>query len=200
MSETLRAFPRALLILIAAFPAPAADKPLRIAGALSRGEAFRKPITPKFDFVLKPNDTGWTISVVPVAACGNSGDWATVVNPPYRNYNALHVDASYGTTAWEAVAWLPREFRFVTTCAGYRQESERLNIVLWPYSFSEREASEALKMLGTTANGQGRFTILDSKVSRAKKEIEGKNYGQIDWLKFEVEITLVPLRRGPGRK
>ncbi len=180
----------ALLILIAALPAMAAEKPIHIAGTLSRGEMFRKTIAPKLDFVLNPTDTGWMIAIVPAAACADSGDWATVVNPPYRGYNALFVDTAYGITAWEAATWAPREFRFVTTCDDYRREIERLRIVLWPYTHSEKEVSQAQELLGTSPTGQGRFTILDSKVSRAAEEVEGKNYGQIDRLKFDVEITL----------
>jgi hypothetical protein len=65
----------------------------------------------------------------------------------------------------------------------------RLQIVLWPYNFSEHELDNARAKLGTSVLGKGRLTILKAKVSQAEHDIEGKNYGKIDWLKFRLNIT-----------
>ena len=148
-------------------------------------------------FRLRPTDTGWMIRIVPTAPCGADGDWASVVNAPYRNYNSLYVDASYGITAKEAVENMnPREFSFVVTCEDYQIERHRLEIVMWPYTYSTEEADAALAKLGTSPLGKAKFTILNSKVSPAERDIGGKNYGQIDWLKFRLDITL-PSARTP---
>jgi hypothetical protein len=77
----------------------------------------------------------------------------------------------------------------VVSCRDYQTESRRLEIVLWGYTHSQQEIDEATAKLGSSPLGKGRFTILDSKVSPAEKEIEGKNYGKIDWLKFRLDLT-----------
>ena len=160
-----------------------------LGGEVFRGQEYRKEIGSGLVFLLKPTDTGWMIGIVPKSACGDNGDWATVVNAPYRNYNALFVDASYGVTAAEAVGFGPRKFSFVMTCDDFKRERHRLEIVLWPNSYSQREADEALAKLGSSPLGRATFSILDSKISRAENNIEGKNYGKIDWLRFRLDIA-----------
>jgi hypothetical protein len=112
-----------------------------------------------------------------------------VVNAPYRSYNSLHLDTEYGVTAKGALDFNPREFSFVTTCADYKRESHRLNIVLWPYTYSQKVADEALAKLDTSPLGKARLTILKSKISLAEPDVEGKNYDKIDWIKFRLDIT-----------
>ena len=146
-------------------------------------------------FLLKPTDTGWMIGIVPKAQCVQDEDWASVVNAPYRGYNSLYLDTGYGVTAKEAVDINPREFSFVVTCEDYKRERHWLEIVLWPYNYPRQEEDEALAKLGTSPLGKARLTIVKSKVSRAEQDIEGKNYGRIDWLKFTLDI-ISPLHEG----
>jgi hypothetical protein len=166
-----------------------------LTGEVSRGQEYQREIGSGLLFRLEPNEEGWMIRIVPKATCGE-GDWAAVVNAPYRNYNSLHVDASYGITAKEAVEKMnPREFSFVVSCEDYRTESQRLDVVMWAYSHSQQEVDEAMAKLATSPVGKGKFTILDSRVSPAEREIGGKNCGKIDWLKFRLDIT-PPVDRG----
>jgi hypothetical protein len=146
---------------------------------------------------MQPGGTGWTIRILPKVTCDDTGDWAFVVNPPYRYYNSLYLNASYDISAQQAVEINPREFSFVVTCGDYKVERQRLETVLWPYGYSQKEADEALAKLGTSPLGKGKFTILDSKISPAEKAIDGKNFGKIDWLKFRLDITPPA---APGRK
>lgn len=141
------------------------------------------------------------IRIVPKAPCMNArDDWAAVVNSPFRNYNALYVDASYGITAKEAVgAMNPRNFSFVVTCGDFKVEGHRLEVALWPYSYSKGEAEAALAKLGTSQLGKAQFTILHSKVSEAAEDVEGKNYGKIDWMRFDVDFALPLPRVGHGQ-
>jgi len=148
-------------------------------------------------FLLKPNDSGWIIGVMPKTRCVENEDWVAVVNAPYRNYNSLHLDASYGITAEEAVKMGPRKLSFVVACEDYKQESRRLKIVLWPYTHSQAETDEALALLGTSPLGKAKLTILNFKVSRTEQDIDGKNFGKIDGLKFKVELS--PPQRRTGR-
>ena len=87
---------------------------------------------------------------------------------------------SYGWTAEQETSVSPREFHFVTNCADERIESERLNVVLWPYSWPKEKYDEALATLGSSPKGAGRLWITASRI-RA---------GKIEWMKFSVEIRL----------
>ena len=178
-----------LVAFLLAIPACAQNYVTRFTAEVSRGQEFRRDIGAGLEFVLKPTESGWMISIVPKAQCVEHEDWAAVVNAPYRNYNALHLDASYGTTVQEAVGINPREFVFVTTCDDYRQEARRLDIALWPYNHTQQEVDDAMARLATSPLGKARLTILSSKVSPADQAIEGKNYGKIDSLKFRLDVA-----------
>lgn len=187
------------LFLVAAVCARGQNVPVRIEGEVSRGMEFRRDMGPGLVLVLQPAETGWMIAVVPKTKCVEPDDWAAVVNAPYRNYNALHVDSSYGITASEAVKINPREFFFVQSCEEYKEERRRLDIVLWPYNYSKAEEEEALAKLGTSRLGRAKLTIVEAKVSTAGKEIEGKNYGRVEWLKFRVEVSRSTVGDGEGK-
>jgi hypothetical protein len=184
------------LLLSLAVAGLAQDYVPHLTGEVFRGEEYQKEIGAGLLFRLEPTEEGWMIRIIPKAVCDKPGDWASVVNAPHRDYNALHVDASYGITAKEAVENMnPRNFLFVVTCEDYKIESRWLEIVLG--TLSERERAETMPKLGTSPLGKATFTILDSKISPARREIGGKNYGNIDWLKFRLDITPPA---APGRK
>ena len=121
-----------------------------------------KDLTDNLAFVLEP---GWTIAIVPKRPEGDCREFASVANAPYRAHRDLYIDTSYGWTAEEEVSTSPREFRFVTNCADYRTESDRLAIVMWPYTSTDEKYQEALAKLGTLARGTGRLWITGSKTS-----------------------------------
>ncbi len=156
------------------------------AGKATGGEEFRRALNADLEFVLEP---GWTIAIVPKRPEGDCRELAPVVNAPYRAHRALDIDTSYGWTAEEEVADSPREFSFVTNCVDYRTESGRLNIVLWPYTATQREYDEALAQLGSSPLGKGRLWITDSKISHAGDTPDNR-LGKIEWMKFSVEIRL----------
>jgi hypothetical protein len=177
------------VLLFLACPGLAQSYVSHIEGQVSRRKVYSTNIGSGLTFTLEPTGTGWMIRLAPKAGCDALGDWATVVNPPYRGYNALFVDTGYSVTASEAVKMTQREFKFVQNCDDYKRESKRLEIVLWPYNHPKAVVDDATAKLGTSRLAEARFTIVDSKVSPAEKDIEGKNYGQIDWLKFKLDIT-----------
>ena len=94
---------------------------------------------------------GWNITIVPAHPEGSCDEFASVLNPPYRAHRDLYIDRSYGWTAEEEVASSPREFNFVTNCEDFRTESERLSIVLWPYTATQKKYDEALTKLGSSS-------------------------------------------------
>ena len=163
---------------------------IRLAGEVARGSEFRKELGAGLVFILTPTESGWTIGIVPKTKCSEEGDWAAVANAPYRGYNALNLDSSYGITAQEAVKINPREFSFAADCEGYKNEARRLETVLWSYTHPQAEVDDAMAKLGTSRLGKGKLTILDAKVSHAEQDIDGKNYGRIDRLKFRLEVEL----------
>jgi hypothetical protein len=184
----------AFVIFLAATPA-ASGEVLRFQGDLARGQTFRKAIGHGLELILGGNDNGWTIIVSPQTPTDHEcNDFTWVVNPPFRAYNDLYLYPGYGLTAQDAVDRSPREFNFVLNCAGFKRESTfvRRLIESTPAGFprSEKEIAEAQAKIGTSPQGHGTLWILDSKVSPAPEDIEGKNYGQIDRIRFRVEIRL----------
>jgi hypothetical protein len=155
-------------------------------GEVFSGKEFRHSISRSIDFILEPE---WTIAIVPNEAEGDCKEFASVVNAPYRAHRQLEIDATYGWTAQNEVDDSPREFYFVSNCLDYRVESERLNIVLWGYSHTEREYNEALAKLGSSRLGTGRLWITAFKITHSGDTSED-NTGKIQWMRFAVEIKL----------
>ncbi len=172
--------------------APGANRPecsteaICFSGEVSEGEEFRKTLNTDLEFVLEP---GWTIAVVPKRPVGDCKELASVVNPPYRARRDLDIDTGWGWKAEEVVSVSPRKFRFVTNCADDRAESERLNIVLWPYTATPPEHEEALAKLGTSRLGEGRLWITDWRISHSG-DTPDQRLGKVEWMRFSVEIKL----------
>jgi hypothetical protein len=177
-------------------------------GEVFAGKDFHKELNDELAFYLElepntlPFPVGeWTIEISPKQPDGDCKEietivtppyryeFASVVTPPYRYHNALMIDTSYATTAEDEVSGLPREFNFVTNCKNYSIESKRLEIVLWPYNWTEEEANKALSDLGTSPLGKGRLWITDSRISHANDTPDNK-LGNIEWMRFTVEIRL----------
>ncbi|HUA59213.1 MAG TPA: hypothetical protein VML19_10695 [Verrucomicrobiae bacterium] len=141
------------------------------------------------EFVLQQSWTGgWTVTIVPRQPKEGCDEFASVVTGPYRAHRPLDIDMSYGWTAEEEVGYSPREFSFVTNCADYHQEDDRLYIVLWPSSAPDRY-EDALAKLGTSPLGKGWLWITDSSVSHSGDTAENQ-LGVIERMKFEAEIKL----------
>jgi hypothetical protein len=184
-----------------------ANKPLCSAGAICfsgevfAGKEFRRNINDQLGFVLVPAEPGWTIQVVPIGeddyvaplGANQCDELASVVTGPYRYHSALNIDMTYMTSAEEEVSGPPREFRFVTNCKDLRTESDRLKIVLWPYTFTKREVAKAQTQLGSSPLGKGRMWITDSKITHVSDTPDYK-LGVIDWMRFTVEIRLPGLK------
>jgi hypothetical protein len=182
-----------LICAAAAMPADAKDEIVRFQSEVSSSHSFRQPIGHGLLLVLGGGGGGWTIGVSPQTVTEQQcGDFAWVVNPPFRNYNALYLSALYGMTAQDAVEESPREFNFVLSCEGLKRESTFVNrlIMSSPAGMqpSEKQVAEAEAKMGTSPQGHGKLWILDYKISPAPEDVDGKNYGQIDWIRFRVEI------------
>ena len=171
----------------------AQDRPVRLSGEVAGGHEYRKEIGAGLVFVLSPDeDNGWTMAVAPKENPNDSDcdDYVAVATPPYHGPNARFINTSYGIPAKDSVKQSRREFAFVTNCADNHREEKWVERIVNPGGFSDKEIEEGYAKLGTSPQGKGVLTILDSKTSPAKERVEGVNLGQIDWIKFEVTITL----------
>lgn len=183
----------ALLGLFTAFTGAAQDGTVRFSGEVTYGKEFRKEIGSGLVFVLAPDeDDGWTIMVSPKENPNDPecDEYVAVATPPYHGSNARFINTSYGIKAKDAVKESHREFEFVTNCADNHREEEWVARIVNPGGYSDQEVKEGYAKLGTSPLGKGELTILDSKISPAKQTVEGVNLGQIDWIKFEVKISL----------
>jgi hypothetical protein len=176
---------RLTILLFAFISCAAAADVVRFSGEVARGQEFRKSLGGGLAFRLEPNDSGWTITVIPERAVdAQCQDYVWVVTPPYRSSNARVINTDYGVKADEALKWSPRDFAFVTNCDDIRREGERVDRVLWPANYSEDEVRKAMERLGTSSLGKGSLEIQDSTVAS-----DGK-LGRIDRIKFKVTITV----------
>ncbi len=172
-------------------------------GEVWNGKDFRHSVSSSLSFVLEPeswrdpNMTGWTIAIVPTQTEGDCKEFASVVNAPYRAHRQLYIDESYGWTAQDEMDDSPREFYFVTNCADYRAESERLEIVLWGDGHTDQEIKDAQAKLGSSPLGQGHLWIRKYKITHPEDSSQGKT-GKIEWMQFSVEIKL-PKSYGHGQ-
>jgi len=156
-------------------------------GEVYRDQEFRKKLNDQLSFVLRP---GWTIEIVPAQPCADPDDFAGVVNPPYHFNPTLYIMPGWGMKAENAVADSLREFNFVTTCADYRVEADRVDLLLYSAGkATESQYDEAYKKLGTSPLGHGRFWITGSTVKE----------NEITLIRFAVEIKM-PASRKPGSR
>ena len=189
----MRVYSACLFLLAACASTPfAQDRPLRFQGEVVRGGSFRKEIGHGLVFVLRPADDGWSIVVEPALGLGASGcsdNYASVIAVPMRGYREVDLAASYGNTAKEAVALSPRDVDFVLNAEDCKREADRRTKLTWPSQYTQKEVEEAEAKFATSTAGRAVLKVLDSKVSDSGVLVEGKDYGKIDWLKFEVVIT-----------
>ncbi len=195
MKEILTAW--TIIASLLSLNAGAEDRTIRFSGEVAQKLAFRKDIGHGLDFVLKPLNekhygvlNGWTIEVEPQGKYSDPEctDYLWVVTPPYRFWNHRYLSTEYGNTAQDVVAFSPREFSFVLNCDDYKIERQRVDRVLWPYTYSKDDVDDSLAKLGTSPHGTGRLWIRDSKYTSGDKTTNPVKPGEIHWIKFEVEI------------
>jgi hypothetical protein len=180
------------LFLLAACAVSAQERPLRFAGEVTRGASFRKEIGHGLVFILRAADEGWHIVVEPasgLAATGCSDNFASVIAVPMRGYREVDLSAEYGNTAREAAALTPRDVDFVLNGEDCKREEDRRNKLTWPSQYTQKQVEEAEARFATSTSGHAVLRVLDSKVSPSGTLVEGKDYGKIDWLKFDVVVT-----------
>lgn len=172
---------------------PVATPPCQVQtlrGHVRHGEPFEAQLPGGLVFRLDPdtmpqNPPGWTIRVGMGTA--RDEDYSMVVTPPYRFWNPRYVDTAYGVTATEALARTPREFSFVASSADYQTAKEALDVLLWPYTYSEAEVKAADQELSSLPRYPGIFWIEDGAAAPPDAGREG---GIIQWITFRVDVCV----------
>jgi len=171
------------------------DRCVRIvfSGEVSADHGFQQ-IFGELRFRLNPDSAGWNIEINPDQdTTPGHLDYSWVVTPPYRAYNDLSVDTSYGVNADLAVKRPPRNFNFVLNGEQYDRAQKLVEqaIVSRPLEDHrsvaelEKESIHAIDELKSLSLGKGRFTIVDSRVNPS---YGARDEGLIEWLKFRVEL------------
>lgn len=183
---------RTAIILACAAGLFAQERPLHFQGEVLRGNLFRKEIGHGLVFLLRPVDDGWKIAVEPVTGMQGTGcgdNYASVIGVPMRGYREVDLGPGYGNTALEALALSPRDVDFVLNAADCKREEARRTKLTWPSQYTQQEVQEAQDHFASSTSGTAVVRILDSKLSASGVQVEGKDYGKIDWVKFEVTVT-----------
>ena len=173
----------------AAFP----TNSVRFSGEVLKGQSFDRQIGTNIFFRLVPEELGWSISVASEAVREN---FCSVVTPPYRGMNALHIEGWHfrnsdnsgpndsGPKNVNAPQEL-REFAFVLNEADYRIAFNALQILLWPYGYSKQQIDAAEGAHAKLRKGSGKLVIRDLKLNALEP---GKQAG-IDRMRFDVELN-----------
>lgn len=163
----------------------------RFVGEVKRGQDFTQNIGGGLVFHLRawhdPAIEGWRIDITPKKP-GRNGvyhSYAWQLNPPYHYYNSTDVDVSYDVTAKQAVEWGSREVRFPLTELEALRADELVEIL---GSNTGAVFDKALEEMKSMRSGKAVFTIINSRLGESGPE-NGKG-GRIEWLKFELRITL----------
>lgn len=162
-------------------------------GRATAGEDLAIELSPTLVFRLdaeeRPeNPAGWTIRVTTPARAED--DFSMVATPPYRFANPRYVDTSYGIPASDALANTPRAFAFVATAEDYATGMRALDVLLWPYSFTDAQVTAASEALEALPRYSASFSIEDGATSRPTPD---DPLGRIEWIAFRLDICL-PVR------
>ncbi len=156
-----------------------------------RGETFEKSFAPNMIFRLEPDagdDSGWSIRIAPGSdAAAAAIDCIGAVAEPLHGNKNLVIEPLADGSPKNPGHWGAHEFDFVPDAANCKAAWELMNVVNYPSKVSEKEREEAGDKLGRIPRGHGRLTIVDSRLGAATAANE---HGVIEWLKFEVDLTL----------
>lgn len=158
-----------------------------IRGGVSHGEQFVTRALGDLEFRLRParpdRPAGWTIQMNP--AGDPQRDLVVYATPPYRSSNPRHLSTAYGYDAEQAVAWTPREFRFVTSALDHDAMEDGVQSLIRAHDYADETIVEVRRAMEAIPKGTGVLRILDSAVREAD---ERHPRGHIARLEFEVEL------------
>jgi hypothetical protein len=130
-----------------------------------------------------PAIEGWDIRIFPKG--GSKHNYAWQLNPPYRGYNATDLSVSYNFTAKDVIQHNPRKLRFPLNEPDAKKAEELVETLL---STIGPQFDEAERVMENMPSGNAVLNIIDAKLGKSGPE-NGER-GRIEWLKFELAITL----------
>lgn len=183
-------------------------------GQVSYGQTYRHAINSNLELVLDPLPSGWLLRVLPIGKPRPQHDYAELATPPYQSVTPLAVSTDFSFRAQDAIAWNPRNFRFVA-------ESDAFNRLMMAYnnyigaqdSVSRRSAEGRLTSLVQQAQS-GELRILDAKIVAGTADQAGlaamvashlsetahsvvathgetiSPLGRITWFRFRISLRL----------
>jgi len=165
---------------------------VKFSGEVLKGRSFERQVGANLFFRLVPEELGWSISVGSKAVREN---FCSVVTPPYRGMNALHIEGWHFRNSDNSRPNEPgpknvhapqelREFYFVLNDPDYRRAFDALQILLWPYSYSKQQIDAAEGAHAKLRKGSGKLMIRDLKL----KALEPGERAGIDRMAFDVEL------------
>ncbi len=165
---------------------------VKFSGEVLKGRSFERQVGANLFFRLVPEELGWSISVGSKAVREN---FCSVVTPPYRGMNALHIEGWHFRNSDNSRPNEPgpknvhapqelREFYFVLNDPDYRRAFDALQILLWPYSYSKQQIDAAEGAHAKLRKGSGKLMIRDLKLNALEP---GERAG-IDRMAFDVEL------------
>lgn len=164
---------------------------LHFVGEVARDKIFQQDIGHDLVFRLTPSpDIGWKIEIAPKSDPDDGPvEFSAVATPPYRMYNPRYLEASYGTSAKEAVGITPRVFYFVESVNDEHRAEECLNAAMYPTNASDEEKVRVVAEQTQIKIGKGELRILKSRIGHGKT---ANDPSTIDWLRFDVYLEFSP--------
>lgn len=174
------------------------ETPTHFVREIRRGEEFQQSIGTKMVFRLEPyagNDSGWTIRMTPgTDKKALSMDCIGAVSEPLHGDSNLSLEPPEGMSD-KPVNWKPREFEFVPDSENCKIAWDLMNLVYYPSKLSDQQRAEAGEKLGKIPTAHGKFTVLASQLRPAAN---ANGASSIEWLKFEVELSLPAAVESPN--
>jgi hypothetical protein len=158
-----------------------------ISGEVKRGQDLTLDIGGSLVFCLvashDPAIEGWDIRMFPTG--GSKHNYAWQLNPPYRGYNATDLSVSYNFTAKDVIQHNPRKLRFPLNEPDAKKAEALVETLL---ATTGPQFDEAERLMENMPSGDAVFNIIDAKLGKSGPE--NSERGRIEWLKFELTITL----------
>ena len=163
--------------------------------------------------------SGWDLAV-DRERDGGYPDALLLASPPYASVNPREIGTTYGMRAQDAIAWMPRRFRFFTSVEEWKRAKELYGTLMQgtgTNAGSDVAGQKLLSMVGAPGVGYGEFEVVDSRLvagvgdppafarqwaanlgrvphtlvqSGDRSGAAGGQLGELKWIRFRATLTL----------
>jgi len=171
------------------------EPPMHFTAEVVRNEEFQRTFAPNMMFRLEPyagNDSGWTLRIDPNGASGGPAiDCIGAVETPLHGDTKVEIEPPRNGKTQDP-SWKRREFNYVAGASECKTAWTLMNDANPNSKLSDKEREEAGAKLEQLPMRRGVFTVLDARFGPATPQNE---YGTIEWLKFDVNLSGMPLEK-----